>query len=102
MPTDTISEVDFASDRLQALLQRAEEHVGAAWEEVATATEEMHEALDGLNAIRQELEILRFDLVLGDPDSAAAQLVTDKALAGGVGALAEVLKFATRKARDDA
>ncbi len=98
----TITEADFAADRLQALLQRAEEHVGAAWEEVATATEEMQEALDGLNAIRRELENLRWDLVLGDPDSATAQLVTDKALAGGVGALAEVLKFATRKGCDDA
>ena len=98
----TITEADFAADRLQALLQRAEEYVGGAWEEVEAATEEMHGALDGLNAIRQELEILRSDLVQGDPDSATAQLVVAKALAGGVGPLAEVLKLTVRKGRDDA
>lgn len=50
------TEADFAADRLQALLHLAEEHVGAAWEEVDAAATRVYEAADGLSEIRQSLK----------------------------------------------
>jgi hypothetical protein len=98
----TITDADFAVDRLQALLHCVDDHL----EEFSLHLDEFFDALDAIQEVRRDLWELQADLVFGDPEvSPSARLVEEKirgegpSLAGLKVELAEVVKLA-RKQRE--